>query len=88
MTSLNNYFQQGPAEKRPYQQTINGDAIASATWTIAPSATVDLQSVSGSTAQCRVSGLQVGVSYILACHIVGTGQGEYDATAHIQCVAP
>jgi hypothetical protein len=85
-----NRFSQGPNEKRLYQQTVNGDTISSATWTIAPSAGVTLtpQTPVVSRASVLVYGLQLGVSYLLSCHIVGATGQEYDSSAQIVAAAP
>jgi hypothetical protein len=81
-----NYFEQAETEKLAYRQTIAGDTITTATWTITPSATVTTQDTSADAATCLVSGLTAGTTYTLTV-LMTCGSGQIvERSVTIACV--
>jgi hypothetical protein len=78
-------FTQDPGEKLDYRQTVSGDTVASATWTISPATgvTLDNQADAAGYTMIRVSGLTLATKYTLTCHIVGTSGQEYERSVWI-----
>ena len=63
-----------------------GDTVATATWSIAPEASIDQKTNDDTAAYCRVFGLQTGKLYTLTCHLVGASGQEWDRSCIIECV--
>lgn len=81
-----NSWTQDPAEKLKYKQEIQGDAISTAAWTIAPSGpTIGTPVNTTTSTTVLVSGLTEGTTYTLNVHIICTSGQEFDPSARIQC---
>jgi hypothetical protein len=78
---------QTPTEKLAYVAQIepsNNDTVSSATWAISPSGpTVGSATNSGATSTVLVSGITLGVAYVLSCHITGASAQLYDGIIEI-----
>lgn len=87
---MRNTWTQGENEKRLYQQSVTGDTVNSATWTLeavdpdtSPSPTVGLPSNSSGTTTVMISGLKAGTTYKGIVHIVGASGQEYESAFEI-----
>ncbi|MGJ5817053.1 phage fiber-tail adaptor protein [Paludibaculum fermentans] len=81
-----NYFTQADTEKLAYRQSIAGDTITNAAWTITPSATLAPQATTADTATCMVSGLTSGTTYTLTV-LMTCGSGQIvERSVTIACV--
>jgi len=81
-----NLFTQGPREKVHYKQSIEGDTLVSAEWSIQPQGpNIRKLSSASSETVCRVSGLRQNVDYVLRCHLTCASEQEFEPTAIIRC---
>jgi len=80
-----NYWTQDPNESLKYRQTITGDTVSSATWSISPvGPTVGAPTNASTTSTVLVSGVSDNVLYTLTAKITGASGQIKEGAAKIQ----
>jgi hypothetical protein len=78
-------WEQDPNEKQDYRETLIGDTVASALWTITPAGpTLGTPTNTANTSTVRVSGIVFGVVYKLTAHVIGASGQEYERSCGIR----
>lgn len=80
-------YTQDPADKQDYEVALTNGTLTGATAAITPTTGVTLGSVyqTAESARVRVSGLTLGVTYLLTLHIIDVSGQEWDRSCEILC---
>ena len=78
-------YEQDPAEAQDYQESVTGDTVSAASWTISPTGpTVGVPTNTSTTSTVRVSGVGASVLYTLSCVLTGASGKIYKRSCYIR----